>query len=114
MQLITAIASDFFASPSSPQSLSIMAMGIIGYGWTWRVPTTPTTPSLSSSNKALASSPKCKFTMRCLAPAGERFLARAQKGYVRRRMGGNSNPRTEAEKQGEGPANSLSNDPLPL
>ncbi len=56
----------------------------------------------------------CKFTMRRLAPAGGGFLARTQKGYVRRMMEGNSIPGTEAEIQGEGPANSPSNNPLPL
>ena len=50
-QLIATISSDFSASPSSPLSVSITAVGVIGYGWTWRVPTTPTTHWLSSSNK---------------------------------------------------------------
>ena len=51
-QLIATITSDISASPSSPLSVGITAVGVIGYGWTWRVPTTPTTHWLSSSNKA--------------------------------------------------------------
>ena len=50
-QLIATITSDFSASPPSPLSVSITAVGVIGYGWTWQVPTT-TTHWLSSSNKA--------------------------------------------------------------
>ena len=53
----------------------------------------------------------CKPTMCCLAPAGRRFLAYAQKGYLWWKMGGNFNPGTEAENQ-EGPANNHSDDPL--
>ena len=56
----------------------------------------------------------CKFTMHCLAPASERFLACAQKGFLRRRIGSDFNPGTEANNQGKGPANSPSNNPLPL
>ena len=52
-QLIATISSDFSASPSSPLSVSITVVGVIGYRWTWRVPTIPTTHWLSSSNKVL-------------------------------------------------------------
>ena len=55
-QLIAISISDFSASPSSPLSISITAVGVIGYRWTWRVPTTPTTCWLSSNNKALSPS----------------------------------------------------------
>ncbi len=51
-QLITTITSEFSASPLSPLLVGITAVGIIGYGWTWRVPTTLKTRWLSSSNKA--------------------------------------------------------------
>ena len=51
-QSIASSSSDFSASPSSPLSVSIMAVDVIGYRWTWRVPTTATTRWLSSSNKA--------------------------------------------------------------
>ncbi len=53
----------------------------------------------------------CKPTMRCLAPAGKRFLASAQKDFLWWRMEGNFAPGTDAENQ-EGPANSHSNSPL--
>ena len=45
--------------------------------------------------------------MRCLAPAGRRLLARAQKGCL-----GDFNPGAEAENQ-EGPANSPTDNPSP-
>ena len=31
----------FFCTAIIPLSISIMAVGVIGYGWTWQVPTTP-------------------------------------------------------------------------
>ena len=52
--------------------------------------------------------------MRYLIPAGGRFLAHAQKGYLQQRMGGYFNPGIEAENQREGLANSPSDDPLPF
>ena len=52
--------------------------------------------------------------MRRFTPAGGRLLGGAQKGRLRQRMGGNFNPGTEAENQGEGPANSPPDDPSPL
>ena len=115
MPFITKTISDFSASPSS---ISIMAMGIICRSCAWRVPTTPTTLWLSSGNIALASFTKMQIHLASphssLTPAGGRFLARAQKGYLQWRMGGNFNTSTEVENQGEGPANSPSDDPLPL
>ena len=48
--------------------------------------------------------------MCCLAPPSGKSLARTKKGW---RMGRDYNPGAEAENQ-EGPANSPSNDPLPL
>ena len=52
--------------------------------------------------------------MRHLAPASGGFLAHTQKCYLGQRMGGNFNPGTEAENQGEGLANSPFDNPLPL
>ena len=48
-QLIATTTSDFSAFPLS---VGITAVGVIGYGWTWRVPTTPTICWLTSSNEA--------------------------------------------------------------
>ncbi len=63
-------------------------------------------PDFPLATKHLLRPQRCKFTMCRLTPAGKRFPARAQK----RRMGGDFNPGTEAENQGEGPTNSSSDD----
>ena len=113
-QLIITITSDFSALPSSLSSVSIMAMGVIGYGWTLRVLTTPTTPGLASGNKALPLSPR-KQIHHVLPRSGQwKIFGSYQKGYLRQMMGGDFNPSTEAENQGEGRANSPTNDPLPF
>ena len=58
---IATTTSDFSIPPSSPSSVSFTAMSVIGYGWTWQLPTMPTTYWLSSGNKAFALSPRMQI-----------------------------------------------------
>ena len=112
-QLITTTTSDFSALTSSPSSVGIMAVGVIGYRWTWQLPTTPRIRWLSSSNKALSPSflpkdaePPCIALLRPV----EDFWPMLKKVFYDG-GGDNFNPGTEAENQ-EGPANFCSDDPL--
>ena len=55
------LQSDFFELLSSLSSIRIMAMRVIGYGWTWQVPTTLRTYWCFSSNRAFTSFPKMQI-----------------------------------------------------
>ena len=101
-QAIATTSSDIFAWLSSPSSVCIMAIDVIGYEWTWQVPTMLTTCRYFYSNKAFALFPRMQIHHVSPCSGRWKISGPCSKRLSRWRMGGDSNSSAKAENERKG------------